>query len=285
MREAKIINMNTKKIISKVILYLIVVSLSVVFVFPFIWMFRSSFMNIGQIFRMPPEWIPNPFSLDGYKETVLETPLFRYALNTLIILIFGTIGTLLTASMAAYAFSRVVWRGRDLIFSIILSSMMLPTFVTLIPQFTMWNSLGLYDTFAPLIIPGFLGGGAFNIFLLRQFFMTIPRELDESAFIDGATHLQVFTKIMIPLCKSSFVVVGIFSFIFYWNDFFNPLIYLSSSQHFTLSIGLQQMIGQYSTKWDVLMAASTIVLVPCLLVFSFGQKYLLEGIAMTGIKG
>lgn len=272
------------KTVRKSLLYLILALISVSFVFPFIWMLRSSFMNIGQMFKMPPEWVPKPFSVSGYQEALTQTPLFQYAVNTLIILISGTFGTILTSAMAAYSFSRINWRGRELAFSVILSSMMLPSFVTLIPQFIMWNSLGMYDTFGPLIIPAFLGGGAFNIFLLRQFFLTIPRDLDEAAMIDGATKVQIFLKVLLPLCKSALVVVGIFSFIFYWNDFFNPLIYLSSSSHFTLSIGLQQMIGQYSTKWNVLMAASTVVLIPCLIVFSVGQKYLLEGIAMTGIK-
>ena len=272
------------KILKKSLLYLILALLTVSFIFPFIWMLRSSFMNIGQMFKMPPEWIPNPFSTAGFQEAMTQTPLFEYTINTLIILVSGTFGTILTSSMAAYSFSRIEWRGRELVFSIILSSMMLPSFVTLIPQFIMWNSLGAYDTFAPLIIPAFLGGGAFNIFLLRQFFLTIPQELDEAAMIDGASKVQIFLKILLPLCKSALVVVGIFSFIFYWNDFFNPLIYLSSSSNFTLSIGLQQMIGQYSTKWNVLMAASTVVLIPCLIVFSVGQRYLLEGIAMTGIK-
>lgn len=272
------------KIPRKILLYLILVLFSIVFVSPFIWMLRSSFMNIGQMFKTPPEWIPNPFSTAGYKEALTQTPLFQYTINTLLILVCGTFGTILTSAMAAYSFSRIDWHGRELVFSVILSSMMLPSFVTLIPQFIMWNALGMYDTFGPLIIPAFLGGGAFNIFLLRQFFLTIPRDLDEAAMIDGASKVQIFIKIMLPLCKSALIVVGIFSFIFYWNDFFNPLIYLSSSSKFTLSIGLQQMIGQYSTKWNVLMAASTVVLIPCLIVFSVGQKYLLEGIAMTGIK-
>lgn len=272
------------KTLRKSLFYLILALLSISFIFPFIWMLRSSFMNIGQMFKSPPEWIPNPFSTSGFEEALTQTPLFQYAINTLIILICGTFGTILTSSMAAFSFSRINWRGRELVFSVILSSMMLPSFVTLIPQFLMWNNIGMYDTFGPLIIPAFLGGGAFNIFLLRQFFLTIPRELDEAAMIDGASKVQIFFKILLPLCKSALVVVGIFSFIFYWNDFFNPLIYLSSSSNFTLSIGLQQMIGQYSTKWNVLMAASTVVLIPCLVVFSVGQKYLLEGIAMTGIK-
>lgn len=276
---------NGKSVIKKVILYLLLAVLSITFIIPFLWMARSSFMKLKQIFIMPPQWIPAPFTLEGYEEALTMTPFLQYALNTIIILALGTMGTILTSSMAAYSFSRVQWRGRELVFSLILSSMMLPGVVTLIPQFIGWKSLGLYNTFGPLIIPGWLGGGAFNIFLLRQFFLGIPKELDEAATIDGATHFNIFTRIMIPLCSPSLIVVGVFSFMNYWNDFFTPLIYLTNSNKYTLALGLQQLIGQYTSRWNVLMAASTMVIIPCVIVFIFGQKYLIEGISTTGIKG
>lgn len=271
--------------IGKIFVYVLLIGLSISFILPFIWMLRSSFMKIKQIFVMPPEWIPNPFTLDGYIEAFSMTPFLQYAGNTLTILIFGTIGTIITAAMAAYGFSRIKWKGRDLLFSLILTSMMLPSAVTLIPQFIGWRSVGLYNTFGPLIIPGWLGGGAFNIFLLRQFFLTVPKEIDEAATIDGASHFQIFVKLMLPLCSSALVVVGVFSFMGYWNDFFGPLIYLSSDEKYTLALGLQQLIGQYTSKWNVLMAASTMVILPCVIVFIFGQKSLIEGIATTGLKG
>jgi multiple sugar transport system permease protein len=162
--------------------------------------------------------------------------------------------------------------------------MMLPTVVTLIPQFIGWRALGFYNTFVPLIAPSFLGGGAFNIFLFRQFMMSVPKELDEAAVVDGASYFQIYSKIIMPLSKSAIVVVAIFTFMFHWNDFFNPLIYLSNDKMFTLAIGLQQLQGQYVSAWHVIMAASTIVVLPCLIVFLFGQKYILEGIVMTGMK-
>lgn len=277
-------NIKTSKQIKHLIIYIILFGLGISFVLPLFWMIRSSFMEIGQIFIIPPEWIPKPFTLGNFAEAVTMAPFGLYALNTTIILISGTFGTILTATLAAFGFSRLKWKGRDMIFVIILSSMMLPGAVTLIPQFIGWNTLGFYNTLMPLIFPSFLGGGAFNIFLLRQFFMTIPLELDEAAFVDGASYLTIYYKVILPLSKSALIVVAMFSFMYHWNDFFNPLIYLSDQAKFTLAIGLQQLQGQYVSAWHVIMAASTIVIMPCILVFLLGQKFILEGIVMTGIK-
>lgn len=273
-----------KKTIKNIPVYIILCGLGITFILPLVWMIRSSFMDISQIFVLPPEWIPKPFTLNNYVEAATMAPFGLYALNTIIILVFGTFGTILTATMAAFGFSRLKWKGRDFVFSIILSGMMLPGVVTLIPQFIGWKTLGFYNTFIPLIVPSFLGGGAFNIFLFRQFFMSIPAELDEAAVMDGASYLSIYSRIILPLSKSAIVVVTIFSFMFHWNDFFNPLIYLSDDTKYTLAIGLQQLQGQYVSAWHIIMAASTIVVLPCLVVFMFGQKYILEGIVMTGIK-
>ncbi len=272
------------KLIKNGIAYIILTGLGITFILPLIWMIRSSFMDISQIFILPPIWIPNPFTLGNYSEATTMAPFGLYAMNTLIILVFGMIGTILTGTLAGYGFSRLKWKGREFVFSLILSGMMLPTVVTLIPQFIGWRALGFYNTFVPLIAPSFLGGGAFNIFLFRQFMMSIPKELDEAAVVDGASYFQIYSKIIMPLSKSAIVVVAIFTFMYHWNDFFNPLIYLSNDKMFTLAIGLQQLQGQYVSAWHVIMAASTIVVLPCLLVFLIGQKYILEGIVMTGMK-
>jgi multiple sugar transport system permease protein len=266
------------------LIYGVLTGLGVVFVLPLVWMARSSFMQIGQIFTMPPVWIPAPFTLDSFREAFAMAPFGSYALNTVTVVAFSCVGTLLSATLAAFGFSRLKWKGRDLIFFIILSGMMLPGAVTLIPQFAAWKTLGFYDTLLPLIVPSFLGGGAFNIFLMRQFFMTIPLELDESAIVDGASDWIVYSRIILPLGRSALIVVALFTFMFHWNDFFNPLIYLSDQAKFTLAIGLQQFQGQYTSAWNVIMAASTIVVAPCVAVFLLGQKYILEGIAMTGLK-
>ena len=195
------------------------------------------------------------------------------------------LGVLLTSSMAAYAFSRVRWKGRDAIFTLLLSAMMLPSAVTLIPVYIGWSRMGMVDTYAPLIIPAFLGGGAYNIFLMRQFFLTIPRELDEAAFVDGASRFRIYWNIDIPLAKSSMIVVGLFCFMGAWNDFFNPLIYLNTMSKYTVAVGLQSLMGKYTSKWNLVMTASVVVTMPCVLVFLFGQKHIMGGIALTGIKG
>lgn len=162
--------------------------------------------------------------------------------------------------------------------------MMLPGAVTLIPQFLIWSNLNLIDTYFPLILPSFLGGGAFNIFLFRQFFLSIPKDLDEAAMIDGAKPLRIYAQIILPLSKSAIIVVGLFTFLGSWNDFFGPIIFLNSKNKFTLAVGLLQFRGDYGTKWNLLMAASTIVVAPCIAVYLIGQKYLIEGVALTGMK-
>ena len=211
-------------------------------------------------------------------------PVVRYALNTIVYVTGCVIGTVLTSAMAAYAFSRIKWKGRYVCFFIILTSMMLPSSVTIIPQFLFWSKLKVIDTYIPLILPAFLGGGAFNIFLLRQFYLGIPHEMDEAAIIDGAGPVRVFARIIAPMAKPAMVVVGLFTFLGCWNDFFAPLIYLNSQKNYTLALGLLQLKGQHTSKWNLLMAGSTIVVLPCIIVYVFGQKQLIEGISLTGMK-
>lgn len=248
-------------------------------------MVRSSFMKNTDIYSMRPfVFWPKEMLWSNYTDAMKAANFGRYAVNTLIVVGGCMVGTLVTASMAAYAFSRVKWKGRSACFALILTTMMLPGSVTLIPQFMIWRNLNLVDTYWPLILPSFFGGGAFNIFLLRQFFLGIPRELDEAARIDGAGPFQIFLRVILPLSKSALVVVALFTFLNNWNDFFGPIIYLNSKEHFTLAIGLLQFKGDYSTKWNLLMAASTIVVAPCVAIYLFGQKHLIEGISLTGLK-
>lgn len=285
MNDRKSSSRKIKKIGSRVLLYVIVCSLAVVCLIPLYWMVRSSFMRNTDIYVMDPFIIwPKKMLWSNYTDTISFLPFFRYTVNTLIILISSLIGVLLTSSMAAYAFSRVQWKGRNFCFFLILTTMMLPASVTIVPQFMIWKNLGVIDTYVPLILPAFLGGGAFNIFLLRQFFLGIPRDLDEAAYIDGAGHIRVFFQIILPLSKSALIVVGLFTFLNCWNEFFAPLIYLNDQEKYTLALGLLQFRGNYTSKWQLLMAASTIVAAPCILVYLLGQKYLIEGISMTGMK-
>ncbi|MGG1635231.1 sugar ABC transporter ATP-binding protein [Paenibacillus sp. FSL A5-0031] len=265
--------------------YAALIIISVMFIIPFVWLIRSSVMDLSQIFVMPPEWIPNPFKWDNYERALTVLPFGQFFKNTLIIVFSVIIGTVLTSTIAAFGFSRIQWKGRDTIFAILMTSMMLPAAVTLIPSFLGWKTLGFYDTFYPLIVPAFFGGGIFNIFLLRQFYMTIPRDFDEAAFVDGANYFQIYWRILMPLSRSAVIVVALFTFLGSWNDFMGPLIYLKSDSRFTLALGLQMFQGSYTAQWDLLMAASATVVMPCVLVFLIGQRYFLEGITLTGLKG
>ena len=271
--------------IKRVIFYLLIGLLAFVCVIPLYWMVRSSFMKNTDIYVMDPfVFWPKKMLWSNFVNAWNSAPFTRYALNTIVIVIANLAGTLFTASMAAYAFSRVKWKGRSFCFALILSTMMLPGAVTIVPQFLIWRNFGMIDSYLPLILPSFLGGGAFNIFLLRQFFLAIPNDLDEAAEIDGAGKLRIFLQIILPLSKSALIVVALFTFLGNWNDFFGPIIYLNTKEKFTLAVGLLQFQGDYATKWNLLMAASTIVVAPCILIYLIGQMYLIEGISLTGMK-
>jgi len=278
--------MNKRRMrVRNALVYTCLTVLASVFLLPYVWMLRSALMDQSQIFVMPPIWVPNPLKLTNFSEALTLFPFARYLVNTLTILTIGMSGLLLTSTLAAFGFSRIKWKGRDLLFGIILTSMMLPGFVTLIPTFIGWRTLGFYDTYVPLVAPAFFGGGAFNIFLLRQFYRSVPAELDEAAYVDGAGYFRIYWQILLPLSRSAIIVVALFAFLAYWNDFFDPLIYLESDEKFTLSIGLQQFLGQYNAQWHLLMAAATTVTTPAIIIFLLGQKYFVKGIAMTGLKG
>ncbi len=252
---------------------------------PLVWLVRSSVMNIGQIFIFPPEWIPEPWQWKNYPDALTAIPFFRYFVNTMIILVPSVAGTVITSVASAYSFSRLRWPGRDFIFGILMTTLMLPYAVTLIPTFLLWARLGLVDTFWPLILPHWFGGGIFFIFLLRQFFRTLPQELDEAAIIDGANPLQILWFIVVPLSRPAIITVAIFATLNAWNDFLGPLIYLNSGDKYTLALGLNQFTGLYSSQWHLLMEASTVIVLPVIILFFFAQRYFIEGIALTGTKG
>ncbi|MDF2908606.1 MAG: sugar transporter ATP-binding protein [Herbinix sp.] len=271
--------------IKRVFFYLLICLLAFVCIIPLYWMVRSSFMKNTDIYVMDPFMFwPKEMLWSNFVKAWNSAPFTKYAINTMIIVVSNIFGTLITASMAAYAFSRVKWKGRGFCFAIILSTMMLPGAVTIVPQFLIWRNFGMVDSYLPLILPSFLGGGAFNIFLLRQFFLAIPNDLDEAAEIDGAGKLRIFLQIILPISRSAMIVVALFTFLGHWNDFFGPIIYINTKEKFTLAVGLLQFQGDYSTKWNLLMAASTIVVAPCILIYLIGQRYLIEGISLTGLK-
>lgn len=276
--------MKKRLLTSKIIIYFFLICGSIVCLMPLIWLLRSSFMNTAQIFTSPPEWIPNPFTPKNYSESMQALPFGRYFINTAIITFGNLAGVLISSSICAYSFARLKWPGRDKIFAILIGTMMLPSAVTLIPTFIGFKMIGTIDTYIPLILPAWFGGGAYNIFLLRQFYMGLPKELDEAALVDGASYFHIFSRIIVPLSKPAMIVIGLFTFMGTWNDFFSPLIYLNSDRKFTVALGLQAFQTMFGTQWNLLMAASVIVIIPVIIVFLIGQNYFIEGIALTGLK-
>ena len=277
--------MTSRRIVSKIVVYALLVGLAIFMFLPVFWMVRSSLMTLGDIFKFPPILWPKKLRWQNYADAMSMVPFLRYFANTMIVLVPNLVGAVLTSSLSAYGLARFKFRSRNFWFSLVVAAIVLPPTVVLIPQFLMWSKLGLVDTFWPLIIPAWFGGGAFNVFLLRQFFMSIPREYDDAAQIDGASYWRTYWQIMVPLIQPALIVVGLFTFLFVWNDFFGPLIYLSSQETYTLAIGLRFFVGSYATQWNALMAASALVVLPPVVVFLIGQKYFVEGVTLTGIKG
>jgi multiple sugar transport system permease protein len=275
--------------------------LLVVVLGPFFWLAATSLKTDKDMFKLPPSLVPAPPSVvqwvkekadatwafvptaKHYREVLVDFPALRYTANTLIIVALSTAGTLLSCSMAAYAFSRLRWPDRGLVFGILIATMMVPGQVTMVPVFILFSKLHWVDTFLPLIVPAFFGN-AFFIFLLRQFFLTIPEELLEAARLDGASEWRVFWTIMLPLSKPALLTVLIFTVLRDWNDFLGPLIYLTSEENRTLALGLAHLRGVQATEWGILMAASVLMVLPAIALFFVAQKFFIEGIALTGTK-
>jgi ABC-type glycerol-3-phosphate transport system permease component len=254
---------------------------------PFFWLLSSSLKQPQEIFRLPPVFIPSTFRWENYYEVLFDQPFPRLVRNTLIVTVSATVGQVLTSSMAAYGFARLRFPGRDVLFGGILATLMLPYAVTLIPVYVMFKNLGWIGTFLPLIVPFWFGGGAFNIFLLRQFFLAIPNELDEAALMDGASFPTIFARIVLPLSVPALVVVLIFSFLFHWNDFLAPVIYLNNINLWTVAIGILGLKGALGTRdtTHLMMAMSTLMLLPIVAIFFVAQRAFIQGIVLTGLKG
>lgn len=253
---------------------------------PFFWLIRSAFMNMLEIYTMPPIWWSKHPTWENF-ETVFfaDVPFFSYFLNTIKIVIPVIIGTVVSSSMAAYGFARFNFPFKQGWFAICISSMMIPGAVTLIPGFLIWKNLGAVNTYWPLIIPCFFGGGAFNIFLFRQFFMTIPRELDEAATLDGAGAFRIYWQILLPSLKPVCISVILFTFMGTWNDFFGPMIYLYDMEKYTVALGLQLFNSSYGSDYGAVMASALVMTIPTIIIFFIGQKYFVQGIVMSGVKG
>lgn len=273
-----------RQIVRRTATHLLLFTGGFIFFVPLIFMVSTSLKAMRQIAKFPPEWIPNPVIWLNYVDVFRYAPMHKYLVNTLIIVFPNILGAVLTSALAAYAFARLRAPGKNLLFMVLLSTMMLPAVVTMIPTYILFAQLGWVGTFKPLIIPP-LAGSAFFIFLLRQFFLTIPRELEDAALIDGCSRLRIFTSIVLPLAKPALATVTIFAFMGSWNDYLGPLIYLGNKEQYTLSLGLQVFVQYHGAEWGLLMAASTMMVMPVILLFFFAQQHFVQGITLTGIKG
>jgi multiple sugar transport system permease protein/sn-glycerol 3-phosphate transport system permease protein len=250
---------------------------------PLAWTLSTSLSELGDVFQWPIRWIPNPVRWDNYVEAMRIQPFGLYFFNTAFITLATIVGQLLSSSLVAFSFARLRWRGRDQLFVLVLATMMLPSQVTLIPQFIIFSHLGWINTFLPLIVPAFFGA-PFFIFLLRQFYMNISLELDDAAKIDGASVFQIYSRLLLPMSSSALAAVAIFQFQHAWNLFLEPLLYLHSSEKWVLSLALRSFIGEYIQWWNLMMAASVIVMLPVIVLFFIGQRYFIQGVVFTGIK-
>jgi multiple sugar transport system permease protein len=253
---------------------------------PFLWMLSSSLKGEQAVFQYPPQVLPDPVMWSNYVEALIYKPFYLYVRNTVFLVAVNLFAIVVTSSFCAYGFARIRFPGRDAWFVILLATMMMPYYVLMVPIFIMFTRLGWIDTYLPLTVPTFFGGGAFNIFLMRQFFRTIPQDLSDAARIDGCNEFQIYWKIFMPLAKPALVSIGILAFLGTWNDFVGPLLYIKSPDLFTVSIGLAQFRGIMRSRWDLLMAAATAMTVPVVALFFAAQRYFFEsgGITLTGLK-
>lgn len=258
--------------------------LGLFFFLPFYWLVSTSLKSDREIFAQPPVWVPGELLWSNFARAVQYIPFGMYLQNTLVICVLSVAGSVLSSSLVAYSFSRIRWPGRDPLFLMLLATMMLPAQVTMIPVFSIFRALGWIDTLAPLVVPHWLGT-AFFIFMLRQFFLTIPLELSDAARIDGCSEWDIYRRVILPLSKPALATVGLFTFINAWNDFGGPLLYLNDERKATLSLGLQQFVSQHGAEWSLLMAASTLMTLPIILIFFFAQRTFIQGITMSGLKG
>ncbi|NPV07258.1 MAG: carbohydrate ABC transporter permease [Anaerolineae bacterium] len=251
---------------------------------PLAWMVSTSLKDLGDVFLFPPKWIPTPPRWSNYHEALTSLPFGVFFRNTAFYTGACIAGQLVTVSLVGFSFARLRWRGRDIVFMVLLATMMLPGQVTMIPRFLIFRSLGWINTFLPLIVPSWIGGGAFYIFLMRQFLRTIPLEMDEAARIDGCSNFRIYWQIVMPQVKAPLIAVAIFSFQGHWNDFMGPLIYLHTTDRYTVSLGLRMFQGEFGTEWHLMMAASVVAMLPILMLFFLAQRYFIQGVVFTGLK-
>jgi multiple sugar transport system permease protein len=276
-------NKQTKTILNQIIRHIILAIIGSLFILPLLWMVSTSLKTNRQIFVFPPQWIPNPIIWRNYSDVFDYAPFLLYFKNTAIIEVACITGIFISCSLVAYGFARLNAPGKNFLFLLMLSTMMLPYQVWMIPLYILFTKIGWINTFYPLTIPAFFGSPLY-IFLLREFFMTIPHELEDAARIDGCSYFRIYWQIILPLTKPALATVMIFTFMGVWNDFLGPLLYLQSPDKYTLAVGLQVFLSQHGADWGLLMAASTMVVLPVIVIFFFTQKQFIQGIVLTGLK-
>jgi ABC-type glycerol-3-phosphate transport system permease component len=266
-------------------MHILLLAIGIFMLVPFAWLISTSLKAPGKEFVFPPQWIPDPVVWSNYPTALTTQPFHLYFLNTLTVGILATLGTVLTGSLVAYAFARLRFPGRDFLFIIVLATMMLPHVILIIPTFVLFRYLGWIDTLLPLIVPWWFGGHPFYIFLFRQFFLTLPMELEEAARIDGASSFRIWWQMVLPLSKPVIAAVSLLCFIARWNEFLEPLIYINSMNKRTLALALQVFKGMYSAEPNLMMAAAATMIVPILILFFLAQRYFVSGIATSGLSG
>ncbi len=265
----------------------VLIVVSVLLGFPLLWMVLTSFKTNPQSLAVPVVWWPHPFEWKNYPEFLAAVPFYRYVLNTLLYAAVTIVGVCISSSLVAYGFSRIHWKGRDVLFQVMVSTLLIPFFATLIPLFVMYKKFHMVGWYLPLMVPTFLGSSVFSTFLLRQFFMTIPESLSDAARVDGANEFYIYSRIILPMAKPAMATVILFQFIYCWNDYIGPLVYIDNQVWYPLSLGLYQVLGTYTTNWPWVMAAATAATAPIVILFFFTQRTFIEGIAVqgTGVKG
>ena len=269
---------------SRVLLYGLLVVIGVTMLLPLLWMISTSLKNPGEIFILPPKWLPSSPQWGNYVRLFEVLPFGLFVFNSIKIAVLATVGALLSCSMAAFAFARMRFPGRNIIFAIILATLMIPFHVTLIPLFALYRDLGWLGTHLPLTVPFFFAT-AFGIFLMRQFYLTIPQELVEAARIDGCSFIQIYYRIFLPLSKPSMAALGIFTFLGSWNNLMGPLIYLTKVESMTITLGLTLLTDQAGGRWELIQAGAVISILPIIIMFFIGQEHFIQGIARTGLQG
>ena len=271
------------KVVGRIVLYAFLIFFLIVALVPFVWMISSSLKTSTDVFTIPMHWMPEPVRFENYVEIWQKVPLLTYFKNTAVVAIVVTFMQILTSSFAAYAFAKMQFKGRDLLFMCYIGTIAVPWQVYMVPQFIMMRNIGLYDTLWSLVV--LQSFSAFGVFLMRQFYLGIPNELSEAARIDGLSEYGIWARIVLPLAKPAIATLCIFTFVNTWNDYMGPLIYLTSDLNKTIQVGLRRFIQAYTADYNLIMAASLCSLIPVTVVFLFLQRYFIEGIATTGLKG